>query len=101
QFVERHFDKLMPRTKNRPLPAGRVTSLEALIYGTTLGLAGVAWLTFFVNPLTASLGAITLTTYLFIYTPAKRWTTLNTVIGAIPGAIPPMMGCVAVENSIS
>ena len=101
QLVERNFDRLMPRTKNRPLPAGRVTPIEALIYGAVLGICGVAHLALLVNPLTALLGAVTLLSYLFIYTPMKRWTTLNTVIGAVPGAIPPMMGVVAVTGVLS
>jgi len=101
QYLERHLDGRMPRTKDRPLPAGRVSPVEALAYGVVLGLAGVTYLTFLVNPLTALLGAFTLCSYIFIYTPAKRWTTLNTVIGAIPGAIPPMMGCVAIQNAIT
>jgi protoheme IX farnesyltransferase len=101
QLVERDFDKLMPRTKNRPLPAGRVSPLEALLYGTILGISGVGYLVILVNPLTALLGAVTLLSYLFIYTPMKRWTTLNTVIGAVPGAIPPMMGVTAVTGVLS
>lgn len=101
QLVERDFDKLMPRTRNRPLPAGRVAPPEALIYGVTLGITGVAYLVFLVNPLTSILGATTLLSYLFIYTPMKRWTTLNTIIGAIPGAIPPMMGVTAVTGVLS
>jgi protoheme IX farnesyltransferase len=101
QLVERDFDKLMPRTKNRPLPGGRVAPVEALIYGVVLGFSGVAYLTLLVNFLTAFLGAATLLSYLFIYTPMKRWTTLNTVIGAVPGAIPPMMGVTAVQGVLS
>ena len=101
QLVERDFDKLMPRTRNRPLPAGRVTPLEALAYGVLLGVSGVAYLSILVNPLTALLGAVTLLSYLFIYTPMKRWTTLNTVVGAVPGAIPPMMGVTAVTGVLS
>jgi protoheme IX farnesyltransferase len=101
QYLERHLDARMPRTKDRPLPGGRVSPLEALAYGVSLGVAGVIYLTFLVNPLTALLGAITLCSYIFIYTPAKRWTTLNTVIGAVPGAIPPMMGCAAIQNAIT
>ena len=101
QLVERDFDKLMPRTKNRPLPAGRVSPLEALLFGAILGMAGVIYLAALVNHLTALLGAITLLSYLFIYTPMKRWTTLNTVIGAVPGAIPPMMGVTAVTGVMS
>ena len=101
QLVERDFDKLMPRTRNRPLPAGRVSPPEALIYGVMLGVTGVCYLALLVNPLTALLGGITLLSYLFIYTPMKRWTTFNTVIGAVPGAIPPMMGVTAISGVLS
>lgn len=101
QYIERKLDALMPRTIDRPLPAGRVFPIEALMYGVLLGVAGIAWLAIFVNPLTALLGAFTLCSYIFIYTPAKRWTTLNTVIGAVPGAIPPMMGWTAAHGALS
>jgi protoheme IX farnesyltransferase len=101
QLVERDFDKLMPRTKNRPLPAGRVLPGEALLYGVAMGVTGIAYHFLFVNQLTALLGATTLLSYLFIYTPMKRWTSLNTIIGAVPGAIPPMMGVTAVTGVLS
>jgi protoheme IX farnesyltransferase len=101
QFIERDLDRLMPRTKNRPLPAGRILPAEALLLGIAFGVIGVAYLAVFVNALTASLGAITLLSYIFVYTPMKRHSSLNTVIGAIPGAIPPMMGCTAVHNAIT
>jgi len=101
QLIERRHDGLMPRTRTRPLPAGRVQPIEALILGVTLGLGGVAYLSTFVNPLTAGLGALTMLSYLFVYTPSKRMTTLNTVIGAIPGAIPPMMGVTAAQDAIT
>ena len=101
QYVERDLDKNMPRTRNRPLPGGRIEPLEALAYGVTLGVSGVALLWFRVNPLTAALGAITLLTYLVVYTPLKRVSSLNTVVGAIPGAIPPMMGWTAATGVLS
>jgi len=101
QWWEREYDKLMPRTRNRPLPGGRVMPQEALIYGITLAIAGVTHLALFVNPLTAILGAFTLLSYVLIYTPAKRRTTLNTVIGAVPGAIPPVMGWTAATGHLS
>lgn len=101
QLIERRIDALMPRTRNRPLPAGRVSPTEAAIYGVSLGVIGVGYLALMVNPLTASLGAFTLLSYLFIYTPMKRISSVNTIIGAIPGAIPPMMGFTAVENAVS
>lgn len=101
QYIERDLDKLMPRTRNRPLPGGRITPLEALALGVTFGIIGVAYLATFVNGLTATLGAITLLTYLYIYTPMKRISSLNTVIGAVPGAIPPMMGWTAATGVLS
>jgi protoheme IX farnesyltransferase len=101
QFVERDLDKLMPRTRNRPIPAGRIEPREALITGITLGIAGFVTLALCVNGLTALLGGLTLLSYVFVYTPLKRITTLNTIIGAVPGAIPPLMGFTAVDNAFS
>jgi protoheme IX farnesyltransferase len=101
QYVERDIDKLMPRTMDRPVPGGRVAPVEALMYGIALGAAGVVYLATTVNLLTALLGAVTLGTYVLLYTPMKRWTTLNTVIGAVPGAIPPMMGFTAAQGALS
>ncbi len=101
QFIEREHDKLMPRTRLRPLPGGRVGPTEALVYGSVLGIAGVVFLALMVNPVTAALGLFTLVSYIFVYTPMKRWTTLNTVVGAVTGAIPPVMGWTAVQNSFS
>jgi protoheme IX farnesyltransferase len=101
QFIERKLDTLMPRTRNRPLPAGRVAPADALAFGIACGVAGVTYLAVLVNALTALLGLLTLLMYVAIYTPLKRRTTLNTVIGAIPGAIPPVMGFTAAQNGIS
>jgi protoheme IX farnesyltransferase len=101
QYVERDLDAKMPRTANRPLPAGRVAPVEALSLGVVLGVAGVLYLTALVNPLAAALAAITLATYVFIYTPLKTRTTLCTVVGAVPGAIPPMIGFAAAEGTLS
>ena len=101
QYAEREFDGLMRRTSRRPLPAGRVRPVEALLFAVVLSVTGLAVLAWLVNPLTAMLGALTLGLYVFAYTPAKRRTTLCTIIGAIPGAIPPVMGFTAVQNAIS
>jgi protoheme IX farnesyltransferase len=101
QYIERGYDALMHRTANRPLPAGRVTPVEALLYGVLLSCGGTLYLAALVNPLTAALGAITIASYVFLYTPVKRWTTLCTVVGAVPGAIPPVMGWTAVTDSLS
>lgn len=101
QFIERDLDILMPRTRNRPLAARRIDATDALCWGVALGIVGVGILALLVNVLTALLGAVTLLSYVAIYTPLKRVTTLNTVIGAIPGAIPPMMGFTAVDGGLS
>src|SRR5258706_2542679 len=90
----------MPRTRTRPLPGGRVTPAEALVWGAVLGVAGVAYLVLMVNLLTALLGAFTLASYVWVYTPMKRVSSLNTVIGAVPGAIPPMMGWAAATGAL-
>jgi protoheme IX farnesyltransferase len=101
QFVERDLDALMPRTRNRPLAARRIRAGDALAWGLALGVIGVATLALCVNLLTAALGAATLLLYVLVYTPLKRVTTLNTVIGAIPGAIPPVMGFTAIHGQLS
>lgn len=101
QYIERGYDATMHRTANRPLPAGRVTPVEALLMGVLLSAGGTLYLAAAVNPLTAALGAVTIATYVFLYTPMKRWTTLCTVVGAVPGAIPPMMGWTAATDSLS
>jgi protoheme IX farnesyltransferase len=100
QYFERELDARMLRTRNRPLPDGRMTPGEALFFSTILSAAGLLYLTFFVNLLTAVLGALTLAAYIFIYTPLKTRTTLCTLIGAFPGAVPPMMGWTAARNEI-
>ena len=100
QVIERETDALMRRTSQRPLPAGRMDPDVALLFGVALGVAGLAELALGVNLLTALLGAVALAGYVFVYTPLKRVSSLATVIGAIPGAIPPMMGWSAVRNEI-
>ncbi len=101
QYVERDLDGKMPRTANRPLPTGRILPVEALLLGVLFGVGGVLYLITFVNSLTALLGAATLASYVWVYTPMKRWTTLCTIVGAVPGAIPPMMGFAALHHAIS
>jgi protoheme IX farnesyltransferase len=101
QYIERDLDKLMPRTRNRPLPGQRIMPAEALITGIVMGIAGTITLLLCVNLLTAALGAFTLLSYVLVYTPLKRITTLNTIVGAVPGAIPPVMGFTAVHGAIS
>ncbi|MDP9175264.1 MAG: heme o synthase [Planctomycetota bacterium] len=101
QLVERRHDALMPRTARRPLPTGRVSPREAMALGLLCGILGTFYLWLMVNTLTAILGGATLASYVLIYTPLKRLTTLNTIVGAIPGALPPVMGWTAVTGSIS
>ncbi|MEE8368162.1 MAG: heme o synthase, partial [Thermoanaerobaculia bacterium] len=91
-LLERDTDALMGRTANRPLPTGRLQPRSALVFGLALALAGLVELWIAVNALTALLGAVALLGYLAIYTPLKRVTSLSTLVGAVPGAIPPMMG---------
>jgi protoheme IX farnesyltransferase len=101
QLLERRYDGLMRRTEDRPLPSGRLEPDTVLIFGGLCSALGLIYLAWAVNPLTSVLGAITLVSYLFIYTPLKRVTPLNTVIGAIPGALPPLMGWTAARNEIN
>ena len=101
QLLEREHDAKMPRTQDRPLPSGRLTPETVLIIGGTCGTIGLIWLALTVNVVTALLGALTLGSYLFVYTPLKRITTLNTVVGAIPGALPPLMGWTAARGEIT
>lgn len=100
QVIERETDALMRRTSQRPLPAGRMDPDMALLFGVALGVAGLVELALAVNLLTALLGAVALAGYVFVYTPLKRLSSLATIIGAVPGAIPPMMGWSAVRNDI-
>lgn len=100
QFIERRTDSLMPRTAARPLPDGRLAPREALCFGLTLGIGGVAYLALQVNVLTAALSAATLLLYVLAYTPAKRTTGLCTTIGAVPGAMPPVLGWVAAGGKL-
>jgi protoheme IX farnesyltransferase len=95
QWWERDSDKLMRRTASRPLPMGLMTARRALWFGIALAVAGAAELWIWVNPLASILGIFTLAAYLFVYTPMKSRTHLSTVVGALPGAVPPLMGYAA------
>jgi protoheme IX farnesyltransferase len=101
QYIERQYDAMMKRTERRPLPAGRLLPAEAAFFGIVISLLGMAELTLFVNALTGFLAILTWSSYLFLYTPMKRVTSLSTILGGIPGAIPPMMGWTAVRNSVT
>ncbi|OFW15014.1 MAG: protoheme IX farnesyltransferase [Acidobacteria bacterium RIFCSPLOWO2_12_FULL_66_10] len=101
QVYERDTDALMRRTRMRPLPDGRVTPPEARIFGATLSLAGLALLALRANALAASLALATLIVYLIVYTPMKRRTSLATLIGAVPGALPALIGWTASHGRIA
>ena len=101
QWWEREHDAKMRRTEDRPLPSGRLQPETALIFGGACSVAGLLYLALAVNLLTSLLGAFTLITYVLVYTPLKRITWLNTAIGAIPGALPPLMGWTAARNEIT
>jgi protoheme IX farnesyltransferase len=101
EYMERRHDALMKRTERRPIPAGRVTPAEALLSGNVLAAAGLLYLAAFTTAEAAILAALTLCTYLFLYTPLKRRTPFATIIGGIPGGIPPLIGWAAVRGSLS
>ena len=100
QYLERVFDAQMRRTARRPLASGRIESSHALWFGISLSLAGAVYLAAAVNILASLLALITLLTYLFLYTPLKRKTPLCTLIGAIPGAVPPLIGWAAARGRL-
>jgi protoheme IX farnesyltransferase len=100
QYFERDFDLLMKRTHKRPIPDNRISPTEALLFGILASVIGSALL-LFINWLTALLAISTLITYVFLYTPLKRITTIATIIGAIPGALPTLIGWAAIQNSLS
>ncbi len=101
QLLEREFDAKMHRTQDRPLPSGRLQPATVAIFGGACSVAGIVYLALAVNLLTSVIGAVTLVSYLFIYTPLKRVTWLNTAIGAVPGAMPPLMGWTAARGELS
>lgn len=101
QLLEREHDAKMRRTKNRPLPSGRLQPTTVMVFGGVCGCAGLLYLALAVNLTTSVIGAISLLSYLFIYTPLKRMTWLNTAVGAVPGALPPLMGWTAARGELS
>jgi protoheme IX farnesyltransferase len=100
QYWERDLDALMQRTQRRPLPAQKLAPASALGFGLALSLVAEIYLAWFVNPLTALCGLVAWASYLFLYTPLKMRTTWCTFIGAIPGALPPLLGWAAARNEI-
>lgn len=101
QYCEADLDAKMRRTLHRPLPEGRLLPRQALVFGAITGFVGEFTLLFFVNSITAVLGALIFFFYVGIYTPAKRVSHFSTLIGAIPGALPPMMGFTAAHGTIA
>lgn len=98
QWMESHVDRLMERTRSRPLPAGRMKSSFALMLGAVLGMIGITWLWIAANAMSAALAAATVVIYLALYTPLKRRTAWCTLIGAVSGAIPPVIGWTAAQG---
>lgn len=101
QIIERDLDKLMKRTAERPMPTGGLTVTEAIIFALVLTAIGTIVLVFFVNVLAASLSLLSLILYAFVYTPLKQITPLAVLVGAFPGAFPPLIGWVAMTGEIS
>jgi len=100
QALEKDYDKLMRRTENRPVAAGRMSVSSAIMIGGVLFVVGIILLAFF-NPLASVLGAAAVVLYAFLYTPMKRISPVSVFVGAIPGALPAMIGVVAIEGSIT
>jgi protoheme IX farnesyltransferase len=101
QVWERETDGLMRRTQTRPIPAGRLRVMDGTWFGLALSIAGLIELAWMVNLISAAVAAATLVSYLLIYTPLKKRTSLATLIGAIPGALPPVIGWAAASGTIS
>ena len=93
--IEREHDQRMGRTEGRPLPTGRLRLGEAIAFGVVCALLGLSWLWFDTNPLATATCGVVFITYVFVYTPLKRITPMNTIVGAVPGALPPVVGYVA------
>jgi heme o synthase len=101
QWWEYQLDAMMQRTQSRPVPAGRMRPTEALIIGAALAVFGVVYLAFLANALSAALAAVTIIIYIFAYTPLKLVSTFNTALGAVPGALPPMIGWAAARGTLN
>ena len=95
EIIEKDLDALMDRTRSRPLPTSKMTFLEAWIVASVLGVIGIGILAYFINPMSGILGAAALILYTLVYTPLKQKTPFAVFVGAFPGSIPPMLGCVA------
>jgi protoheme IX farnesyltransferase len=100
QFLERQSDALMARTRHRPIPDGRVTAVEAFWFGLAMTIAGLAYLVIAVNAISAWITALITVSYLLLYTPLKRKSPLCLIVGAVPGALPPVIGWVAARGTL-
>lgn len=100
QVLEKDFDKLMVRTKSRPLPTERISSNEAVVFAFGIGVIGLGLLMQFTNPLTTWLSMLSMVLYSFVYTPLKRVGPVAVLVGAFPGALPPLLGWVAATGHI-
>jgi len=100
QVIEKDIDRLMARTQNRPLPADRMTVIEAIITAGVMGVTGILVLTYFFNPTAGVLASVSLLSYAFVYTPLKRISSIAVFVGAIPGALPPAIGYVCATGKI-
>src|SRR6476661_3770739 len=100
QYMERDLDRLMRRTADRPLPSGKLAPWEALCFGAGITILAEIYLLVLVNPLSALLGLTVIAGYLFAYTPLKTRTTLSTLVGAFPGAVPPLIGWAAARGTV-
>ena len=101
QVWERHTDRLMRRTQTRPMAAMRMTVMQGTTFGVLLTIAGAAELAYFINPLSAMVALLTAASYLLFYTPLKMRTSLSTIAGALPGALPAVIGWAAATNTLS
>ena len=101
QFIEREADAKMQRTRMRPLPDGRLQPIDALVFGALITATGLGYLALMVNPLSALVTATIVVSYLFAYTPLKKKTSLCSIVGAIPGALPPVIGWAAARETLS
>lgn len=100
QIAEKDVDSRMRRTMRRPLPAGRISTSEAFWFGAAMSLCGAVYLTWYTNLLTAAVATVSWMVYVLLYTPLKKVSSLNTVVGAVSGALPPMIGWVAVTGRL-
>ena len=101
QYLERDIDAKMPRTQNRPIPAGRICQMKALLFCAFLTSSGMMYLTVLVNAISGFVISLIVVSYLLIYTPLKKKTSLCTLIGAVPGALPPVVGWVAAQGKLT